>query len=59
VRQGLNSRALWIAGIVVAAVISIALIFATTGLAGIDFRPAGGGGGGPRALMSLAASHSS
>jgi hypothetical protein len=57
VRQRLNSRAVWVSAIVVAAVISIALIFATTGFAGFDFRPAGGGGGGPRALMSLVASH--
>jgi hypothetical protein len=56
VRQRLNSRGLWVAGIVVAAVISIALIFATTGFAGFDFLPAGGGGGAPR-LVSLATSH--
>jgi hypothetical protein len=55
-RQHLNGRALWVAGIVVAAIISIAQIFATTGFAGFDFRPAGGGGGGPR-YMSLATSH--
>lgn len=56
-RQHLNSRAAWVAGIVIAAVLSIALIFATTGFAGFDFRPAGsGGGGGPR-YMSLVPSH--
>ena len=56
-RQRLNSRTVRVSAILVAAVISIPLIFATTGFAGFDFRSAGGGGGGPRALMSLAASH--
>ena len=42
-RQPLNNRAMWVAGIVIAAVLSIALIFATTGFAGFDFRPAGEG----------------
>jgi hypothetical protein len=56
-RERLDRRAIWVSGIIVAAVIATALVFATNGFAGFDFRPAGGSGGGAPRLVSVVASH--